>query len=106
MQRAQEVLGIRKYDKEEIVPNQKSQIELGRKLFFDSRLSKDGTTSCAKCHNPSHFGTDSRSKSIGVGGLLTSRNTQSVFNLRYQHFFHWRLDRTSLEDQALKAFTD
>lgn len=80
--------------------------ELGRQLFFDPRISRDGQVSCASCHNPSYYGADKLQKSFGVSGLTTSRNAPSVFNQRFHHIFHWRSDRSDLEDQARRSFTD
>lgn len=82
------------------------RIAVGRKLFFDTRLSKDGTTSCASCHQPAHYGTDPNPQSLGVFKKLTPRNTQAVLNLRYHRVVHWTGDRESLEDQAIRSFTD
>jgi cytochrome c peroxidase len=49
-------------------PMTAGKIELGKKLFFDSRLSVDGTVSCNSCHNVMSSGTDNRRFSAGVGG--------------------------------------
>lgn len=81
------------------------QIELGRKLFFDYRLSKDGSTACVRCHQPQYFSTDRLAQSSGFNGNKGARNAQSILNLKYQPVVHWRNDRESLEEQALKAFT-
>ncbi|WP_415061406.1 cytochrome-c peroxidase [Bdellovibrio sp.] len=81
------------------------QIELGRKLFFDYRLSKDGTTACVRCHQPQFYSTDRLPQSMGFNNNKGARNAQSILNLKYQTIVHWRFDRASLEEQALKAFT-
>lgn len=81
------------------------QIELGRKLFFDYRLSKDGSTACVRCHQPQYFSTDRLPQSRGFNHNKGARNAQSILNLKYQKIVHWRGDRESLEDQALRAFT-
>jgi len=49
-------------------------VALGRKLFFDARLSLDGTVSCASCHRAALFGTDALPKSIGVEHRLNAHN--------------------------------
>lgn len=82
-----------------------ARIELGRKLFFDPRLSADGTVSCRKCHEPGLHGTDALSKSVGIGGKINPRNAPTVLNAGLGTIFHWHGDRTSLEDQAAKSFT-
>src|SRR5438128_6339276 len=47
-------------------PITKERVQLGRSLFFDPRLTIDGNVSCATCHQPALYGTDSLTKSIGV----------------------------------------
>lgn len=81
------------------------QIELGRKLFFDYRLSKDGSTACVRCHQPQYYSTDRLPQSSGFNGNKGARNAQSILNLKYQTVVHWRNDRESLEEQAIRAFT-
>nr|BFD63776.1 cytochrome-c peroxidase [Bdellovibrio sp. HM001] len=81
------------------------QIELGRKIFFDYRLSKDGSTTCVRCHQPQYFSTDRLPQSAGFNNNKGARNAQSILNLKYQDIVHWRNDRTSIEDQALRSFT-
>lgn len=106
IERAQTVLGV--VDRDLPLPDsvQGKRIKLGEKLFFDFRLSRDGSTACVRCHSFESYGADGLPQSIGVQQLKTARNAQSVLNLKYQHFFHWRIDRESLEDQAEKAFTN
>ena len=81
------------------------QIELGRKIFFDYRLSKDGSTACVRCHQPQYYSTDRLPQSSGFNSNKGARNAQSILNLKYQEVVHWRNDRTSIEDQALRSFT-
>lgn len=57
----------------------KAQVELGRLLFHDKRLSTAHDLSCSKCHLPSTFGTDGRDSSPGHGGTPTARNTPSIY---------------------------
>jgi cytochrome c peroxidase len=56
------------------------KIALGRSLFFDKRLSLDGTISCATCHDPSKVFSDQLPKSIGIYGQETERNAPSILN--------------------------
>lgn len=84
-------------------PVMPERVDLGRKLFFDPRFSLDGTVSCAKCHQPSLYGTDALSKSIGVKSLNNPRNAPTVLNAALQMASHWRGDRKNVEDQATKA---
>src|SRR5450755_223109 len=55
-------------------------IALGRQLFYDPRLSKDNTVSCASCHNPHFAFTDHVTIARGIGGLLGVRNAPTLLN--------------------------
>ena len=83
-----------------IVP---ARVALGRKLFFDPRLSLDGTVSCATCHHPALYGTDALAKSIGVEHRLNARNAPTVLNAALQFKAHWIGDRANVEEQAMKS---
>lgn len=76
---------------------------LGRLLFFEPRVSADGTVSCSRCHLPQLYGTDGLPRSVGVMGRLNPRNAPTVLNAFIQISQHWRGDRESVEDQAVKA---
>ncbi|MBN1488323.1 MAG: cytochrome-c peroxidase [Phycisphaerae bacterium] len=56
------------------------RVALGRKLFFDKRLSKDGTVSCATCHDVTRGFTDQRATSEGIGGQIGRRNAPTTLN--------------------------
>jgi cytochrome c peroxidase len=84
-------------------PTPPARVALGRKLFFDPRLSMDGTISCATCHRPALYGTDALSKSIGVEHRLNARNAPTVLNAALQFKSHWIGDRENVEDQATKS---
>ncbi len=60
-----------------------AKIELGRKLFFDKRLSIDGTVSCATCHKPGKAFTDQLPVSEGIRGQHTERNSPSILNAAF-----------------------
>ncbi len=77
--------------------------ELGRRLFFENRVSMDGNVSCSHCHLPEKQGSDGLPKSIGVFGKENPRNAPSVFNAAMNFKQHWRGDRESLEEQAEKS---
>jgi cytochrome c peroxidase len=79
------------------------RVALGKMLFFDPRISLDGTTSCAKCHQPFLHGTDGLSKAIGVKDRTGRRNAPTVLNAAFQVSQHWNGDRADVEDQAMKA---
>jgi cytochrome c peroxidase len=62
-------------------------IELGRKLFFDSRMSPSGYIACVSCHQPDRAFTDTKARAHGLADL--ERNTISLANLRLQQRFGW-----------------
>ncbi|MBI1423348.1 MAG: c-type cytochrome [Gammaproteobacteria bacterium] len=80
-----------------------ARVELGRALFFDPRMSLNGTVSCARCHQPSLYGTDGLPTSIGVMARDNPRNAPTVLNAAQEFIAHWRGDRKNVEDQATKA---
>jgi cytochrome c peroxidase len=75
-------------------------IALGRKLFYDPRLSKDNTVSCASCHNPNLGFSDGRRIAQGIGGLLGMRNTPTLLNAAYSPIQFWDGRAASLEAQS------
>lgn len=78
------------------------KVELGRWLFYDTRLSGNGTMSCASCHIQALAFTDGRARSVGSTGELHPRGSMSLVNVAYASRLTWAnplLDR--LEDQAL-----
>lgn len=77
------------------------KVALGKLLFFDSRLSKDGSVSCASCHVPAAGFSDPRQFSLGVGGKQGGRNAPSALNAAYNHLQFWDGRAGSLEEQAL-----
>jgi cytochrome c peroxidase len=76
-------------------------IELGKKLFFDTRLSIDGKISCAKCHIPQRAFTDGRTRSVGHEERVGTRNALSLLNVAYLSTLFWDGRATDLESQAL-----
>src|SRR5215468_1322645 len=83
----------------------KDQVHLGRLLFFEPRITVDGTVGCATCHQPSFYGTDALATSIGVKQRVHPRNAPTVLNAALNFVNHWRGDRESVEDQATQALT-
>ena len=77
-------------------------VELGRRLFYDVRLSGNNEVSCATCHRQQLAFTDGRQTAIGVSGKALALNSMSLANLMWgpRHFF-WNGRVTSLEEQAL-----
>jgi cytochrome c peroxidase len=81
-------------------PETVEAIALGRKLFYEKRLSSDSSLSCASCHNPSIGFSDGRKQSVGVGGKAGTRNAPSVVNSAYTPIQFWDGRAASLEEQA------
>jgi len=79
------------------------RVGLGKLLYFEPRVSADGTVSCARCHQPALYGTDALPRSIGAGQRLHPRHAPTVLNAAIQFVQHWRGDRNSVEDQAMQA---
>jgi cytochrome c peroxidase len=77
-----------------------AKIDLGRKLFFDTRLSADGTLSCASCHDIGAGGDDNASFSTGIHGQTGDRNAPTVLNAAFLSRLFWDGRAASLEDQA------
>ncbi len=75
-------------------------VELGKKLYFDPRLSADGTVSCNSCHNLMVNGSDGRPGSVGVGGKIGARKAPTVWNSKAYSAFFWDGRAASLEAQA------
>jgi cytochrome c peroxidase len=79
-------------------------VELGRKIFFDRRLSRSGKTSCATCHDPTFGFADPRPVSVSDNGQLQKRNAPSLYNVGFLPTFLWDGRFKSLEAQALDPF--
>ncbi len=82
-------------------PLSEPKIDLGRKLYFDARLSKEGAVSCATCHAPEKGFSDGQQVSTGVGHQVGSRNAPTVMNRLFSKEQFWDGRAASLEDQAL-----
>ena len=80
------------------------RIALGRKLFFDKRLSLDNSVSCATCHDPRLGFADPHSASVGVKGREGERNSTSVLNAGYMQPLMWDGKAATLEEQSLLPF--
>ena len=82
------------------------KIEIGRQLFFDRRLSRDGSLSCASCHQPGRAFADGRVIAVGVDGRQGRRNAPALINRGYGRAFFWDARSASLEDQVVKPIED
>ncbi|MBL4909222.1 MAG: cytochrome-c peroxidase [Alteromonadaceae bacterium] len=76
------------------------QIDLGRYLFFDPLLSKDGSLSCASCHQPDKGFSDGLDRSIGITGEKVARSAPSLWNVAFLDKLFWDGRATTLEQQA------
>jgi cytochrome c peroxidase len=79
-----------------------AKVTLGRALFFDTRLSADGSLACATCHDPARAFTDGRAKSVGVFGRMGTRSAPALLNRAYGTAFFWDGRAPSLEAQVLE----
>jgi cytochrome c peroxidase len=81
------------------------KVALGRQLFFDERLSADGSRSCYSCHVCEHGLTDGLPKSVGALNKQLPRSSPTLWNIGYHKEFYWDGRSGSLEKQALAAWT-
>ncbi len=80
--------------------------QLGRKLFYDGRLSKDGNFACASCHQQfAAFATYDHDLSHGFHDQFTTRNAPPLFNLAWKKLYHWDGGINHIEVQALSPMT-
>ncbi|RZJ50172.1 MAG: c-type cytochrome [Chryseobacterium sp.] len=88
-------------------PLTKERVELGRALFYDPVLSKDGTVSCASCHTSYNaFAHIDHALSHGIGDSIGRRNAPALFNLAWQKQFMWDGAVNHIEVQALAPISD
>lgn len=76
------------------------KIALGRTLYFDKRLSIDGTLSCASCHDPALAFADAKVVAVGARERLGTRNAPTILNAVFSDIFFWDGRARSLEDQV------
>lgn len=85
----------------------KAGFELGRKLFFDPMLSRDGTISCASCHRQKDaFADGGAAFSIGIEGGISKRNSPVVFNMAWNKSFMWDGGVNHIEVMPLAPLTN
>ncbi|ALA57284.1 Cytochrome c peroxidase [Nitrospira moscoviensis] len=77
------------------------KVELGKQLYFDTRLSKNNSVSCAFCHNPGTGFADARQFSIGAFGTAGGRQAPTVYNTGFLPLQFWDGRAGSLEEQAI-----
>jgi cytochrome c peroxidase len=81
------------------------KVELGKLLFFDPRLSRDNTISCASCHKPELAWTDGTKLSMGINNQLSTLNSMTVVNRLYGRAQLWHGRMPTLEAQAVNPLT-
>jgi cytochrome c peroxidase len=81
-------------------PQSPEKIALGLQLFFDGRLSADGTVACSTCHDPARAFTDGRPTSIGIRGGVGQRNAPTILNALFNKTQFWDGRVNTLEEQA------
>ena len=77
-------------------------VELGRKLFYEKKLSGDNTQACATCHAPSAGFSDPEQFSTGIDGLQGDRNSMALINLGWNTSFFWDGRSKTLEEQIIQ----
>lgn len=82
------------------------RVALGKALFSETALSRDGTISCASCHQASAAFSDPRAFSVGIDGQLGTRNAMPLFNLAWKNSFFWDGRAPSLREQVLMPIKD
>jgi cytochrome c peroxidase len=81
-------------------PMSDAKVALGRRLFFEPRLSVNGRYSCASCHDPARSFSDGRTVAVGATGQALPHNAMALVNVAYNLSFGWtRRDVNSLEAQ-------
>ena len=104
--RAKQVLGaLPKAMVSEKNPITAEKVRLGKMLFYEPRISVDGTVSCSRCHPFSLYGADGLSRAVGNLGKVNPRNAPTVLNAAGQVSEHWTGNRADVEDQAKQSLT-
>ena len=82
------------------IKHNEAKAKLGKKLFLDTRLSKDNTISCASCHSLQNYGVDSLPTSFGINGQQGAINAPTVYNSGYNFVQFWDGRAKNLHEQA------
>src|SRR5688572_1758883 len=85
-------------------PMTPEKIELGKKLFFDTRLSKTGKMSCETCHLPEKGWTDGKAISARFDGSMNTRHTPTLYNVGFYKQWYWDGRAATLEGQITAAW--
>jgi cytochrome c peroxidase len=85
-------------------PTTEAKVELGRQLFFDARLSGDGSRSCYSCHQNENGNGGADPVAIGAGNKKLSRHSPVIWNVAHYPAFYWDGRSPTLEEQAKAAW--
>jgi len=91
---------LKEIDISKLSDKRKKMIELGKKLFYDKRLSNKQNLNCASCHDMEKFGTDNLPLSPGDNDQFGTRNTPTVLNAHLQYAQFWDTRARTVEEQA------
>lgn len=94
-------LGLRPVKHPRDNPPSEAKIALGKQLYFDPRLSRDNSVSCASCHDPAKGWSNGEAFATGVDSQKGGRSAPTVINTAYNYFQFWDGRAGSLEEQAL-----
>jgi cytochrome c peroxidase len=81
-------------------------VELGRYLFWEKKLSADGTQSCGSCHLPEHGFSDPNQFSVGITGAVGNRQSMALVNLGWAYNYFWDGRALTLEEQVIEPITN
>lgn len=76
-------------------------VELGEKLFFDTRLSRDNTIACSSCHIQASAYADNQIQAVGIEGRVGLRNVPPIQNLAFMQYYNWDGSKRQLENQVI-----
>jgi len=91
---------LKKVDLDKLTPKRKKMIELGKRLFYDKKLSNKQNVNCASCHDMEKYGTDNLPISPGDNNQFGTRNTPTVLNAHLQYAQFWDTHARTVEEQA------
>lgn len=83
-----------------------AEIELGRKIFHDTRLSRDGTVACATCHQPDRMFTDARPLAVGINGRVGDKNTPTILTAHASPFQFWNGRTDGIREQSIQPLVN
>lgn len=106
LQTASSLFGSKVFNVDAFIPSQEyaytsAKAQLGKELFYDTSFSKEGTRSCASCHNPELAFTDGLKTNLSLSGSQLLRNTPTLTYAGLQNAQFWDMRQTDLEKQSL-----